>query len=82
MSPEELRAHLAERHGAVTNGLLGLDDMHRRLHEWTTPESDPHEHTASGKMLTDADFEALADEAEKGYDISRLRPRDGSHDST
>lgn len=26
--------------------------------------------TATGRMLTDADIEALADEAEQGYDLS------------
>lgn len=28
--------------------------------------------TKTGKVLTDADIEALADEAEKGYDVSHL----------
>jgi hypothetical protein len=28
--------------------------------------------TKSGKVLTDADIEALADEAERGYDVSHL----------
>lgn len=28
--------------------------------------------TKSGRVLTNADFEALADEAEKGYDVSHL----------
>lgn len=31
--------------------------------------------TKTGKVLTDADIEALADEAERGYDISKLKPR-------
>lgn len=31
--------------------------------------------TKTGKVLTDADFEALADEAERGYDVSHLKPR-------
>ena len=30
--------------------------------------------TKSGKTLTDADIEALADEAEQGYDVSHLQP--------
>jgi hypothetical protein len=29
--------------------------------------------TKTGKVLTDADIEALADEAERGYDVSRLK---------
>jgi hypothetical protein len=32
--------------------------------------------TKSGKVLTDADIEALADEAERGYDVSQLRVRE------
>lgn len=31
--------------------------------------------TKTGKILTDADIEALADEAERGYDVSHLKPR-------
>ena len=31
--------------------------------------------TASGKVLTDADIEALADEAEQGYDVETLKTR-------
>ncbi len=31
--------------------------------------------TKSGKILTEADLDALADEAERGYDISRLTRR-------
>jgi hypothetical protein len=31
--------------------------------------------TKSGKVLTDADIEALADEAERGYDIEVLKSR-------
>ena len=30
--------------------------------------------TKTGKVLTDADIEALADEAERGYDISQIKP--------
>lgn len=36
--------------------------------------------TKSGKVLTDADMQRLADEAEAGYDVGKLlaaRPRDG-----
>jgi hypothetical protein len=31
--------------------------------------------TKTGKILTEEDIEALADEAEQGYDVSRLRER-------
>jgi hypothetical protein len=31
--------------------------------------------TADGHDLTDADIQALADEAEAGYDVRQLRPR-------
>ena len=33
--------------------------------------------TRSGKVLTNADIEALADEAERGYDVSRLKRQPG-----
>jgi hypothetical protein len=33
--------------------------------------------TKSGEVLTDADFERLADEAEAGYDLSTWKPRRG-----
>ena len=33
--------------------------------------------TRSGLVLTDADLEALADEAERGYDLSKMRLRPG-----
>lgn len=34
-------------------------------------------HTKSGKPITDADIEALADEAEAGYDVDALIARRG-----
>lgn len=34
--------------------------------------------TKSGKVLTDADIERLADEAERGYDVSRLSKQSSS----
>lgn len=34
--------------------------------------------TQSGKILTDADFERLADEAEKGYDVDAILQRRSS----
>lgn len=35
--------------------------------------------TKSGKVLTDADIRALADEAERGYDIKHLVQREEDH---
>lgn len=32
--------------------------------------------TKSGKVLTDADIEAFVNEAERGYDITKLRNRE------
>jgi hypothetical protein len=34
-----------------------------------------HYHTATGKVLTDESIQALADEAERGYDVSHLKDR-------
>lgn len=34
-------------------------------------------HTKAGRVLTDADIEALADEAERGYDVEHLAKRPG-----
>jgi len=39
-----------------------------------TEQTKPYR-TASGKTLTDADIEALADEAERGYDVDVLKAR-------
>ena len=33
--------------------------------------------TKTGRILTDADIEALADEAERGYDVEQYRITDG-----
>jgi hypothetical protein len=39
-------------------------------------ERTPKEYrTATGKVLTEEDFKALAEEAERGYDVGHLRPR-------
>lgn len=49
-----------------------LDDFtNEALEHW-------YEHvevTKTGKMLTDADIDALADEAERGYDVNQMRDR-------
>jgi hypothetical protein len=34
-----------------------------------------HYHTKTGKVLTDEDIQALADEAERGYDVSHLKDK-------
>lgn len=46
-------------------------------HDWTrvSPNDGSEIRTKTGRILTDADIEALADEAERGYD---LPPNDGS----
>lgn len=36
-----------------------------------------HGHTASGKQITDADVQRLADEAERGYDVDAVIARRG-----
>lgn len=33
--------------------------------------------TRTGRTLTSADLDALADEAERGYDVEKMRPRHG-----
>lgn len=38
----------------------------------------PHLRTKTGKILTDEDIQALADEAEAGYDVSHLKDRKDS----
>jgi len=40
------------------------------------PAIDPPFITRTGKVLTDGEIQALADEAERGYDIEALKPRD------
>jgi hypothetical protein len=41
------------------------------------PEPEPVFRTKSGKILTDEDIQALADEAERGYDISNMLTVEG-----
>jgi hypothetical protein len=36
-----------------------------------------HGHTTSGRPITDADLQRLADEAESGFDVEALRARRG-----
>jgi hypothetical protein len=35
--------------------------------------------TSNGRVITDAEIEAMADEAEVGYDLTRLRRRVAQH---
>lgn len=47
-------------------------------HTWAHPvtqEPDVTYRTRAGRVLTNAEITGLADEAERGYDVSRLRPR-------
>jgi hypothetical protein len=39
------------------------------------PEKPKAYRTKTGKVLTDADIEAMADEAERGYDVEQLKAR-------
>ena len=39
------------------------------------PEDEKTYRTKSGRVLTDADIEHLADEAERGYDVEELKAR-------
>lgn len=39
------------------------------------PEKPKTYRTKTGKVLTDADIEAMADEAERGYDVEQLKAR-------
>jgi hypothetical protein len=61
--------------GIALNGLLrggSVRYMEDQSHGfWRIRE----EVTASGRVLTDEDFEALADEAERGYDVDELLRR-------
>jgi hypothetical protein len=44
---------------------------------WKSSKGDETEYrTISGKLLTDAEIEALADEAERGYDVRNLPDED------
>ncbi len=49
--------------GAPADGWPTFDADGKRVREYRTK---------TGRVLTDADFEALADEAERGYDVSHL----------
>jgi CRISPR-associated endonuclease/helicase Cas3 len=39
------------------------------------PDEEKPYRTKSGRVLTDADIEGLADEAERGYDVEELKTR-------
>jgi hypothetical protein len=49
------------------------ENLIERVH---TLEQAAHYHTKTGKVLTYEDIQALADEAERGYDVSQLKPRE------
>jgi len=53
------------------------DDLDDRLDRLAAnPAAAEEFRTAGGRVLTDDDIQALADEAERGYDVDRLRRRD------
>jgi hypothetical protein len=62
--------------------LWGEDDMGYWFYtfkpgDWTRIEDISEEYvTKSGRVLTDADIQELADEAERGYDVSHLMGND------
>lgn len=47
-----------------------------------TDESKPEYRTKTGRILTTVELEALADEAERGYDVDNLSDRRRPHTST
>lgn len=86
MTPEQevaaLRALLRKVRGAVGwwASLAYVDGAHGRPSRWSAEEQELLHRafghvTKTGKVLTDADIEALADEAERGYDVSKIKPR-------
>lgn len=56
MNEEELRRHLAEKHGAATNSNQGLEAMHRKLHQWGRRPQDRHDHEAPQSSLPTQQF--------------------------
>lgn len=72
--------HLHSHEGALSGPMA--DDPHDHLHAHQyagVTHRHPHSHqpaliTRTGKVLSDADVQALADEAERGYDVSQIAP--------
>ena len=63
--------------GALSSHGCRLDPGHEGIHRCLCGRRKPEEYiTKSGKVLTDTDIQALADEAEQGYDISQLASRE------
>jgi len=63
----------ARRHGVTDHEIRHATD-----HPLVVVDLDPKTKTyktKTGKVLTDADIEALADEAERGYDVDALKSR-------
>jgi len=48
-------------------------DKHSEFHR--TLSDSQHFHTKSGRVLSNEDIEALAEEAERGYDVSKLKKK-------
>jgi hypothetical protein len=55
-----------------------LSDLRRT--ETLMPDKATAYRTKTGRLLTEADIEAMADEAERGYDIEVLKTRPRGHD--
>lgn len=72
-----LIAGLLADHMDVTNATLALyvahtENLIERVYQL---EQQAHYHTKTGKVLTNEDIQALADEAERGYDVSHLKDK-------
>lgn len=72
--PAHIRRMLSKRGGTVIDDIkwrqLG-GKVWWRLPDWPDGHAESEYVTKMGRVLTDADFERLADEAERGYDVSR-----------
>lgn len=83
IEPHELVDHLMTRHGYKRTELPAYlvhirEAGHQRLHDDVQKDEVDHDHnyvTETGRVLTEEDIQALADEAERGYDVSLLKDR-------
>lgn len=58
-----------------------MTEWNEEERDWNDPEAGkPRYRTKTGRVLTDADLETLADEAEQGYDVSHLIKREARID--
>lgn len=73
-----LVAGLLADHMDVTNATLALYVAHTEnlIERVFQLEQGAHYHTKTGKVLTNEDIEALADEAERGYEVTAEQLRE------